>query len=269
MTGDAGSIDDRPAAIALIPARYGSTRLPGKPLLDRTGKPLIQHVVERVRQAKCITRIVIATDDQRIFDAVQRFGGEAIMTRTDHPNGTARITEAVETLEASTASANPKSPVSDIIVNVQGDEPEVEPGLIDQLVRGLANDGDAPMATLGSPFADDEDPRDPNIVKLVVDRHDRALYFSRSLIPFDRDAEGRVMPMKHPGMYAYRRSFLPCYVSLPPTPLEQCEKLEQLRVLEHGYAIAVVRATVRHHGIDTAEQYDEFVKRHGTQQAAR
>jgi 3-deoxy-manno-octulosonate cytidylyltransferase (CMP-KDO synthetase) len=265
-------------ATAIIPARYGSTRFPGKPLADKTGKPLIQHVVEQVQKADTVTRIVVATDDPRIFDAVIAFGGVAVMTRVDHPNGTSRIAEAVQLLEASSPTPPPSSPASkasNLIVNVQGDEPEIEPGVIDQLVRGLADDPDAPMATLASPFADDEDPADPNIVKLIVDQNGHALYFSRSLIPCYRDAApplAQASPLtpqasplkpylKHPGLYAYRRDFLLKYVTLPPTPLEEAEKLEQLRALEHGYKIRIIQTTVRHHGIDTPEQYEAFVRR--------
>lgn len=244
-------------AIAIIPARYGSTRFPGKPLASKTGKPLIQHVVEQVRKAQTLSRIVVATDDQRIFDAVQHFGGQAVMTREDHPNGTSRLAEAVQKLD---------SPTSDIIVNVQGDEPEIEPGVIDQLVHGLADDPDAPMATLASPFADDEDPANPNIVKLIVDQQDHALYFSRALIPYFRDNTSAFSThtshlLKHPGLYAYRRDFLLKYVTLPTTPLEEAEKLEQLRALEHGYKIRIVHTRVRYHGIDTPEQYEAFVRR--------
>lgn len=245
----------RAPALAVVPARFGSTRFPGKPLADRTGKPLIRHVVERVREAKRVGRIIVATDDARIFDAVLKFGGEAVMTRSDHPNGTSRIAEVVAGIAESD---------SRIVVNVQGDEPEIEPGVIDQLIDGLIDDADAPMATLASAFAPDEDPSNPNIVKLVlahVAGRARAMYFSRSLIPYDRDKRG-VRPLKHPGLYAYRRDFLLHYVTLPPTPLEQIEQLEQLRALEHGHAIAVVETVVRHHGIDTPEQYEAFVKRH-------
>ncbi len=242
-------------ALAVIPARFASTRFPGKPLADRTGKPLIQHVVERVRQAQRVSRVVVATDDGRIRDAVEAFGGEAVMTG-EHPNGSSRIAEAVETI----------GDASELVVNVQGDEPEVPAHTIDALIDGLAGDADAQMATLASPFDPDEDPTNPNVVKLVVDRHDRALYFSRSRIPYDRDAEllgtrPAVTLYKHPGLYAYRRSFLKLYRSLAPTPLEQAEKLEQLRVLEHGYAIKIVHAPAPHPGIDTPEQYDAFVQR--------
>jgi len=252
-------------ATAIIPARFGSTRFPGKPLADKTGKPLIQHVVEQVRKAQSVQRIVVATDDPRIFDAVHAFDGEAVMTRADHPNGTSRIAEAVQLLE--TSSLKSQAPGGNIILNVQGDEPEIEPTVIDQLVTGLANDPDAPMATLASPFADDEDPNDPNIVKLIIDQLGHALYFSRSLIPHHRDIPTSALTthnsqlLKHPGLYAYRRDFLLKYVTLPPTPLEEAEKLEQLRALEHGYKIAVIQTTVRHHGIDTPEQYEAFVQR--------
>jgi 3-deoxy-manno-octulosonate cytidylyltransferase (CMP-KDO synthetase) len=238
-------------ALAVIPARYASTRFPGKPLANRTGKPLIQHVVEQARLAKRVGRIIVATDDQRIAEVVRGFGGEVCMTREDHPNGTSRIAEVVQGI----AEAD-----SRIVVNVQGDEPEIEPAVIDELVDGLLADGDAPMATLASDFAPGEDASNPNIVKLILNQRGRAMYFSRSLIPYDRDKRG-ITPLKHPGLYAYRRDFLLKYVTLPATPLEQIEQLEQLRALEHGYAIAVVKTQVRHHGIDTPEQYEAFVQR--------
>ena len=248
-------------AIAIIPARYESSRFPGKPLADKTGKPLIQHVVEQAQKAKTIEQVIVATDDQRIYDAVKAFGGYVVMTRDDHPNGTSRLAEAVRLRDDT-----PMKPhASSLIVNVQGDEPEIEPDVIDKLVHGLADDPDAPMATLASPFAEDEDPNDPNIVKLIIDQQGRAMYFSRSLIPYVRDPETQPItpkPLKHPGLYAYRRDFLLKYVTLPETPMEQAEKLEQLRALEHGYKIAVIQTHVRHHGIDTPEQYEAFVKRH-------
>jgi len=248
-----------PAALCVIPARYASTRLPGKPLLDRTGKPLIQHVVERLAEARTVSRVIVATDDPRIAEAVTNFGGEAFMTREDHPNGTSRIAEVVAALREA------GEVVPDVIVNVQGDEPEIEAALIDQLVTGLAEqddpaDGGAPMATLASPFAPDEDPTNPNIVKVVLDRHGMAMYFSRSPIPFDRDRVG-ITPLKHPGLYAYRPDFLLEYVQLPATPLEQAEQLEQLRALEHGHRILAVQVQTAHHGIDTPEQYEAFVQR--------
>jgi 3-deoxy-manno-octulosonate cytidylyltransferase (CMP-KDO synthetase) len=251
-------------ALALIPARFASTRFPGKPLAAETGKPLIQHVVERVQQCRTIDRVVVATDDERIHDTVRGFGGESVMTG-EHPNGTSRLAEAVERLEDE--SKRGQTPFHyDLIVNVQGDEPEVPPETIDALVEGLAGDPDADMATLASLFDPDEDFRNPNVVKLVIDAQDRALYFSRSPIPYDRDAEltgtkPHVTMFKHPGLYVYRRAFLMQYPTLSPTPLEEAEKLEQLRVLEHGHRIKVVHADAPHPGIDTPEQYAAFVKR--------
>lgn len=253
----------QPSALAIIPARMASTRLPGKPLLRETGKPLIQHVVENAAKAKRLSRIVVATDDQVIIDAVHGFGGEAVLT-DQHPNGTSRIAQALTLLGAE----------HELIVNVQGDEPEIDPAVIDALVDGLAADTEAPMATLCSRFAMGEDPTNPNIVKLVRGVSGRAMYFSRSLIPFDRDAGGvggvEAKPQaapgtalwKHPGLYAYRRGFLlETYPTLAPTPLEELEKLEQLRVLEHGHAIAVIEADAPEPGIDTPEQYAAFVER--------
>ncbi len=242
-----------PDAIAIIPARYGSTRFPGKPLADDTGKPLIRHVVEAVDRAPNIARVVVGTDDQRILDAVEAFGGRAVMTSPDHPNGTCRIAEVIDRLESEGVTAP-------IIVNIQGDEPEIEPAVIDAMVRGLEADEGAQMSTIASAFTADEEPADPNITKVVTDLRDRALYFSRLAIPFDRDGAGRTV-LKHAGIYAYRREFLREYVTLPATPHEQAEKLEQLRALEHGHVIAVVRASIRHHGIDTPEQYRDFVER--------
>ena len=242
-------------ALAIIPARMSSTRLPGKPLLAETGKPLIQHVVENATRAESLERVVVATDDQVIVDAVQTFGGEAVLTGP-HPNGTSRLAEALTLIDSD----------HELIVNVQGDEPEVDPSVIDALVAGIAADTDAPMATLCSRFADGEDPTNPNIVKLVRDQNGRAMYFSRSLIPHDRDNAGAGSDLdaywKHPGLYAYRRSFLTdIYPTLTPTPLEDIEKLEQLRVLEHGYRIAVIEADAPEPGIDTPEQYAAFVER--------
>jgi 3-deoxy-manno-octulosonate cytidylyltransferase (CMP-KDO synthetase) len=159
-------------AVAIIPARFASTRFPGKPLADRTGKPLVQHVYEQVTRCELIERIIVATDDQRILDAVERFGGEAVMTRPDHPNGTSRLSEVAEDV------------LSDLLVNVQGDEPEIDPELIDLAVRTADTRPSSPMTTLAAPFEPFDDPADPNIVKVVLDREGHALYFSRSLIPY-------------------------------------------------------------------------------------
>lgn len=237
-------------AIAVIPARFASVRFPAKMLADRTGKPLVQHVYERAIQAKLISRVVIATDDERIATAVRSFGGDVVMTSPDHPNGTSRIAEAADSLDA------------DILVNVQGDEPEMDPTLIDLAVQKIIDDGEAPMSTVASPMNPDDDPTSPNIVKVVLDHRSRALYFSRALIPHDRDGDGIATVLKHVGLYVYRRDFLPKYLAMSPTPLENTERLEQLRVLEHGYQIAVAIAPSNSQGIDTPEQYETFVQRY-------
>ncbi|MFN3168122.1 MAG: 3-deoxy-manno-octulosonate cytidylyltransferase [Phycisphaeraceae bacterium] len=273
MPDSRSAISDSPTALAIIPARMASTRLPGKPLLAKTGKPLIQHVVENARRAARLDRVVVASDDRVIIDTVRGFGGEAVLTG-EHPNGTSRIAEALRIIE----SKNGDCPRFQLIVNVQGDEPEIDPAVIDALVDGLAADESAPMATLCSRFADGEDPTNPNIVKLVRDVRGRAMYFSRALVPFDRDAPGSdgvgAKPRaasgsaywKHPGLYAYRRPFLlDVYPTLLPTPLEDIEKLEQLRILEHGHAIAVIEANAPEPGIDTPEQYTAFVERYRQQ----
>ncbi len=245
--------------VAVIPARFGSTRFPGKPLAAKTGKPLIQHVCEQAARSRSVGRIIVATDDARILDAVRGFGGEAIMTRADHPNGTSRIAEVAAGLDA------------EIIVNVQGDEPSIEPELIDAAVEALRRTPDAPMASIASPFGPDEDPGDPNLVKVVLSARGTALYFSRAPIPLWRDrsrelaasaaAQPRALPLKHVGLYVYRRPFLATFLSLPSTPLEETEQLEQLRVLEHGFPIAMAVGRAAFHGIDTPEQYEAWVRR--------
>ena len=242
--------------IAVIPARYASTRFPGKPLARQTGHYLIQHVYERVQATRRIPRCIVATDDDRIAAAVREFGGEVAMTRADHPSGTDRIAEVVRGLPGASG---------DIIVNVQGDEPEIEPAYLDRLVERLAREPiDCPIATLACPFPPDTDPRDPNCVKVVVNSAGRALYFSRALVPYPRDGGEGGAPgrwLLHLGVYAYRRVFLLTLASMKPGVLEQIEKLEQLRVLECGTPLAVEfveRASV---GIDTPQDYDQFVAR--------
>jgi 3-deoxy-manno-octulosonate cytidylyltransferase (CMP-KDO synthetase) len=246
------------SVVAVIPARFGSTRFPGKPLAAKTGKPLIQHVCEQAARSRILDRIIVATDDTRILDAVRGFGGEAVMTRGDHPNGTSRIAEVAATLDA------------EIIVNVQGDEPAMEPELIDAAVEALRRTPHAPMASIASPFGPDEDPTDPNLVKVVLSAGGTALYFSRAAIPHWRDrakdlaasaaARPKAGPLKHVGLYVYRRAFLATFLSLPPTPLEETEQLEQLRVLEHGFPIAMAVGRAAFHGIDTPEQYEQWVR---------
>jgi len=240
-------------AIAVIPARYASTRLPGKPLLAETGKPLIQHVVEAAQAASSIARVVVATDDWRIAQTVQAFGGEAVMTRQDHACGSDRLAEAVSAGKLDLADDR-------IVVNVQGDEPEVPPECIDRLVELIAS-SDAPMATLATALGADK-ADDPGKVKVALALDGTAMYFSRSRIPYDRDGAGRAGYLLHLGVYAYRAGFLRKFSALPPTPAEQAEKLEQLRALEHGYRIAVAVVDYDGSGIDTPEDYAAFVARY-------
>ncbi len=241
--------------VAVIPARYQSMRFPGKMLARETGRPLIAHVYERASCARSIHEVVIATDDDRIAAAAAACGARCVMTRADHPNGTSRIAEAVASLEG------------DIVVNVQGDEPELEPTLIDSAVSALIADNGASVSTVASPFGPTEDPTNPNLVKCVsgtIDGHLRALWFSRSVIPLDRDGQGErapAKPMRHIGIYVYRREFLSTFVKLPATPLERTEQLEQLRILENGHAIALAIGNSSAQGIDTPEQYAAFVAR--------
>jgi 3-deoxy-manno-octulosonate cytidylyltransferase (CMP-KDO synthetase) len=236
----------------IIPARYASTRLPGKPLLSETGKPLILHVVEAVRGAQYVDRVVVATDDKRIAQVVWGAGYEAVMTRPDHPSGTDRIAEAAELLCL---------PDDDVIVNVQGDEPEIPDVLVSELVVTLGNSG-YPMATLCSPLPT-ELASNPNKVKVVFNDAGRAMYFSRAPIPFDRDGAGQARHYLHLGIYAYKVWFVREFAALPPTPLEKTERLEQLRALEHDTAIAIQVVQYEGHGIDTPEDYRLFCQREG------
>ena len=239
--------------VAVIPARFASTRLPGKPLLSDTGRTLIQHVVEAARRSKRIGRVIVATDDARIAEAVAGFGGEAVMTNADHPSGTDRVAEVAASL-----------PGAAIIVNLQGDEPEITGHALDLVVSLLENDPEAPMATLATPIREESVYRDPSCVKVVCTRAGRALYFSRSPLPFHRDglpAPGSTLAHLHLGLYAYRREFLLELGTLPPAPLENSERLEQLRVLEAGYPIAVGLVDEPSVGIDTPEDYRRFVER--------
>jgi 3-deoxy-manno-octulosonate cytidylyltransferase (CMP-KDO synthetase) len=242
----------------VIPARYASSRLPAKPLLRETGKYLIQHVYERACESNADIAVV-ATDDARIFDAVKSFGGNVVMTRDDHVSGTDRVAEVAEKLDA------------DIIVNLQGDEPLIEPATLDLVARLLESDRGSMMATLAVPITSLEQWRDPNCVKVVCDEQGRALYFSRSPIPFVRDGEpdfstGRFL--QHLGLYAYRRDFLLKLAKLPPAPLEMTEKLEQLRVLALGHAIQVGVVPHAHRGVDTPADYRRFVEMYRQSRAA-
>lgn len=232
---------------AIIPARYASTRLPAKPLLKETGKYLIQHVYEQVSRAERLDRVLVATDDKRIADAVRGFGGEAVMTSSEHPSGTDRVAEAAEGLDAET------------IINVQGDEPDIDPGLLDGLAELMAAEG-VETATAATPIRDEASLASPHVVKVVVNAEGRALYFSRSPIP--HGSGPGCEPLKHIGVYAYRRDALLKLASLAPVPLERAEKLEQLRALHHGMAMHVILVEEDHLGIDTREEYEAFVKRY-------
>lgn len=234
-------------ATAIIPARYASTRFPGKPLALIQGLPMIQHVCQRVARAQTVDQVIVATDDRRIAEVVSGFGGSAVMTRSDHPTGTDRLAEVAEQLD------------SRLIVNVQGDEPLIEPEMIDQAVRPLLDDPSIKMGTLASRIEQIEDFYNPNVVKLVRNQQGFALYFSRAPIPWPRDlsreelatALDRVVLLRHIGLYVYRRDFLLAYPNLPKTPLESLENLEQLRALESGARLHVAETDFACHGVDT------------------
>ncbi|MCG6900966.1 MAG: 3-deoxy-manno-octulosonate cytidylyltransferase [Gammaproteobacteria bacterium] len=231
----------------VIPARYASTRLPGKPLLEIVGRPMLQHVYERSLQSGA-RQVIIATDDPRIAEAANDFNATVCMTSAAHTSGTERLAEVVESQGWDD---------EDIIVNVQGDEPLIPPALIKQVANGLASNAAAVVATLAYPIQSGEEGSDPNIVKVVLDKHGYALYFSRAFIPCHRDGpmlENSSVALRHIGLYAYRAGFLKHYRQLQPSPLESIEKLEQLRVLWHGMKIHVGIATeMPGHGVDTRE----------------
>lgn len=230
--------------ICVIPARYSSTRLPGKPLAMIAGKPMIQHVYERAREAKLPAGVLVATDNEQVFTAVKDFGGEAVMTSPHHPTGTDRLAEVAARLDD-----------VDVIVNVQGDEPLIEPTIIDQLAGEFLTIADLKMATLAAPLLETEYDM-PSAVKVVTDLEGYALYFSRSLIPHPRNQVDGQSFYKHIGIYAYRRDFLLKYAALPPTPLEKTESLEQLRALEHGHRIKVLKTEFASVGVDTPEDLE-------------
>jgi 3-deoxy-manno-octulosonate cytidylyltransferase (CMP-KDO synthetase) len=245
--------------VAIIPARYASTRLPGKPLLPISGKPMIVRVAERAALASTVSRVLVATDDARIRDAVTAEGHECVMTSDRHETGTDRLAEVAASLDA------------DFIVNVQGDEPMLSPATIDAAVAALAADGHCVVSTTSEPIESVDELLNPNVVKVVTRADGRALYFSRAPAPYPRDA-GRLEDLagavacsdpsllalcrKHTGLYVYRREFLLSYARMPQTPLERRERLEQLRILENGYDIRVVEVAERSIGVDTPEDLD-------------
>ena len=229
--------------LCVIPARYASTRLPGKPLKDIAGKPMVVRVYERASQAGLVNETLVATDDERIKTAVEAAGGKAMLTRADHATGTDRLAEVAEAY-----------PEVDLIVNVQGDEPLIDPGLIDDLAGLFEGEPELAMATVKTEIEDEAEQKNPNNVKVVCDKAGYALYFSRSLMPYPR--KGGCPVYKHIGIYAYRRDFLLKYAKMEPTPLEQAESLEQLRVLENGYRIKVVETKSKFVGVDTVEDLE-------------
>ena len=244
-TGSA--VDSTPFnAVVVIPARFGSTRFPGKPLADIDGRPMIEHVYTRAKRAKSVSRVIVATDDLRVATAVIEFGGEVKLTRADHPSGTDRLAEVAAKLDC------------DIVVNVQGDLPLVDPGAIEEALAPFAADPSVLITTLYRRITDAAELKNPNIVKVAIDRGGFALYFSRAPIPYVRDPRGGWPPMyRHIGLYAYRRSALLVMAKLEPTPLERAEALEQLRALEHGIRIKTVETAFDSVEVDTPEDLEQ------------
>lgn len=249
----------RMKAVVVIPARYASTRLPCKLILPEvksvTGRYIIEHVYQNVKQARQIHQVIVATDNQLIYDIVRGFGGDVEMTSVSHTSGTDRIAEVAGRLDA------------DVIVNVQGDEPEMNASMIDQVIEALAEDQDAVIATLAHEIKNAAELANPNVVKVVLDNGGYALYFSRSQIPYIRDSkdpmnEPGIRFLRHLGIYAYKKDFLLQYAKLPSSPLEQAEKLEQLRALSNGYKIKVAITEYTSRGIDTREDLMAFLERY-------
>ncbi len=231
-------------ATVIIPARYGSTRLAAKPLADLCGKPMIQHVYEQAIRASWVDRVTVATDDPRIVDAVKSFGGQVVMTAGHHQTGTDRISEVAD------------QSMAQVIMNLQGDLPLLVPEMLDQLIEQFGK-GDAVMGTLKREITSADELYNPNVVKVVTDAKGYALYFSRSPIPYVRDVKMTGKHYKHYGVYIYRRDFLKIFTQLPPSPLEQMEKLEQLRALENGYRIQVVETQHDSIEVDTPEDLEK------------
>lgn len=241
---------------AIIPARYGSTRFPGKPLAQINGLPMIQHVCQRVTKATMVDRVIVATDDVRIAKVVEDFGGEVMLTRADHPTGTDRLAEVAMKIDA------------ELIVNVQGDEPLIDPRMVDQAIAPLLADPQIQMGTLATPIDQIDDFHNPNVVKVVKKLDGTALYFSRSPIPWPRDLSAeqiakqlpRLGLLRHIGLYVYRRQLLLDYPGWPTTPLEGLENLEQLRALERGIALYVAETRYSCHGVDTPADLERVAK---------
>jgi len=235
--------------IGILPARYGSTRLPGKSLKDICGKPMIQYVYEVAQKTRLLTQVVVATDDQRIVDAVEMFGGQACLTSINHKTGTDRIAEVAHNVDA------------DIVVNIQGDEPLLDPRQIDEVIQPMLDDQTLKACTLCRPIQSEEDLKNPNVVKAVFNLQGNALYFSRSLIPYPRITQGH-RAYEHIGIYVYSKDFLMQYVQMPQTPLEISESLEQLRIIENGVRLKVVVTQFEYTGlsVDTPEDLEAVRK---------
>lgn len=242
-----GISSNRAKTLGVIPARWGSTRFPGKPLHTIAGKFLVQHVWDRCQQCELLDEVVIATDDQRILDAASTFGAKAVITSEKHPTGTDRIAEACGTF-----------PDAGYIINIQGDEPLIEPSLIDSLAQALHEDSGISMATAANPLTDDALMDDPNVVKCVLALNGDALYFSRSPLPYRRSTSPDLQLFRHKGIYAYRRDFLEKFITWPPSPLERAESLEQLRALENNARIKVLITNDDSPGVDTPEQAQQI-----------
>lgn len=235
--------------IGIIPARWGSTRFEGKVLAKIGDKPMIQHVYERARQAKLLDGVLIACDDERILKAAQKFGARAVLTATNHPSGTDRIAEAAKNISCG------------LVINIQGDEPLIKAAVIDELALTMREEKTAPVGTLIKKIENKEEIGNPNVVKVAIDQHKYAIYFSRSVIPYPRDEKNYTgIYYKHLGIYAYRKDFLLNYKNLPKSNLEETEKLEQLRVLEAGYKIKTVLTDVETIGVDTPEDLQRVEK---------
>ncbi len=239
--------------VVVIPARYGSSRFEGKVLAKDTGKYLVQHTYERARCAKGVGKVLVATDSEAVLRACAEFGADCVMTSPEHESGTDRIAEAVAGLEA------------EVVVNLQADEPEIDPDNIEYVASLLWDHPAADMATLVARFDNPAQIADPNIVKAILDSRSRAIYFSRSVIPYDRQAGGVGEPgqyLRHMGIYAFRKAFLETFTKLEQGTLERIEKLEQLRAIERGYVIVAGKVGYAWEGIDTPQQYEAFVRRY-------
>jgi 3-deoxy-manno-octulosonate cytidylyltransferase (CMP-KDO synthetase) len=230
--------------VGIIPARYASTRLSGKPLIKINGKPMIQHVYERSMRTKLIDKVIVATDDKRIFDTVVKFGGNAVMTSRRHKSGTDRIGEIAKRRNSEMAKC-------EIVVNIQGDEPFIDYRNIDRAIKPMLKDKSINVSTLCYKIKNSSEITNPNIVKVVFDKNNDAIYFSRYPIPYDRDGKKKTEYYKHIGLYVYRKSYLEKLIKMKPTKLEKSEKLEQLRILENGGKIKVVITNIDSHSIDT------------------